>query len=77
MENLLNNEPVKRVNKFIEQIKNEGLDCSFCGTAESDVDFLVEGDKAYICDICVLKANDIVKESLIKVKSLNIYYFNV
>ena len=48
----------------IEQITNEILGCSFCGAVESDVDFLVEGDKAYICDVCVIKANEVVKENL-------------
>ncbi len=42
------------------------LDCSFCGTPEGDVDFLVEGDGVFICDVCVAKANDIVKENLHK-----------
>ena len=55
----------------IEKIEGEILDCSFCGTTEGEVDFLVEGDKAYICDICVAKASDIVKENLHK----NIYEF--
>ena len=50
----------------IDQIKNKTLDCSFCGNAEEDVDFLVEGDKAYICDICVARASDIVKENFHK-----------
>ncbi len=42
------------------------LDCSFCGSSEGDVDFLVEGDGVFICDVCVNKANDIVKENLRK-----------
>ncbi len=42
------------------------LDCSFCGSSEGDVDFLVEGDGVFICDICVAKANDVVKENLRK-----------
>ena len=49
-----------------EQINSIKLDCSFCGTAESDVDFLVEGENAYICDSCVAKASDIVKSNLNK-----------
>jgi len=39
------------------------LDCSFCGSSEGEVDFLVEGDGVFICDVCVTKANDIVKEN--------------
>ena len=52
-----------------EKIKENMLDCSFCGSAEGEVDFLVEGDDAYICDICVARASDIVKENFHK----NIY----
>ncbi len=55
----------------IDKIEGEILACSFCGTAEGEVDFLVEGDEAYICDICVAKASDIVKENFHK----NIYGF--
>jgi len=40
------------------------LDCSFCGSSEGEVDFLVEGDGVFICDVCVTKANDIVKENI-------------
>ena len=29
---------------------------------EKDVDFLVEGEGAYICDSCVAHASDIIKE---------------
>ncbi len=47
----------------MEKIKTKILNCSFCGTAEVDVDFMVEGDQAYICDICVFKANDIVNQN--------------
>ena len=52
-----------------EKIKEKMLDCSFCGSAEGEVDFLVEGDEAYICDVCVARASDIVKENFHK----NIY----
>ena len=36
------------------------LSCSFCASSEKDVNFLIEGDNAYICDICIDKANEIV-----------------
>ena len=52
-----------------EKIEEKMLDCSFCGSAEREVDFLVEGDEAYICDVCVARASDIVKENFHK----NIY----
>ena len=40
------------------------LSCSFCGSSEKDVNFLIEGDDAYICDVCIDKANEIVVEKL-------------
>ena len=49
-----------------ENIINETLICSFCGTAEREVDFLVEGENAFICDNCVARASDIVKENVYK-----------
>ena len=38
------------------------LECSFCGTHEKDVEVLVEGQDVYICDKCVISADEIVKE---------------
>ena len=52
-----------------EKIEEKMLDCSFCGSPGGEVDFLVEGDEAYICDVCVARASDIVKENFHK----NIY----
>ena len=43
--------------------KNEKLYCFFCGGKESEVNYLVEGDEAYICDLCVEKANVIITEN--------------
>ena len=40
--------------------------CSFCSSDEKEVDFLVEGENAYICDSCVARASDIVKENVYK-----------
>ena len=37
------------------------LVCSFCGVDENQVDFLVEGNDAYICDNCIARAGDVVK----------------
>ena len=50
-------------------IKNQNLICSFCSLSELDVDFLVEGEGVYICDKCVIKASEIVKENLKKTTS--------
>ncbi len=49
-----------------KNIIKEALICSFCGTEEREVDFLVEGENVYICDICVARASDIVKENVYK-----------
>ena len=50
----------KKFSKFLE--------CSFCGTHEKDVEILVEGEGVYICDKCVISADEIVKESKISVR---------
>jgi len=47
-------------------IKEQKLICSFCSLSELDVDFLVEGENVYICDKCVIKASEIVKENFKK-----------
>ena len=56
-------------------IKDQDLICSFCSVSELDVDFLVEGEGVYICDKCVVKASDIVKENFKKsIFNKNIYH---
>ena len=50
---------------------NDNLICSFCGSNESDVNFLVEGDNAFICDVCIDKANEIVIEKLAAISTEN------
>jgi len=47
----------------MKESKNKKLVCSFCGSNECDVRFLVEGEKAYICESCINKASQIVSES--------------
>ena len=39
------------------------LHCYFCGSKESEVNYLIEGDEAYICDYCVDKANLVINEN--------------
>ena len=53
-------------------IKDQNLICSFCSSSELDVDFLVEGEGVYICDKCVIKASEIVKENFKKNNSNSI-----
>ena len=39
------------------------LYCYFCGTKEKEVNYLIEGDEAFICDYCVDKANSVISEN--------------
>ena len=48
--------------KFSDNI----LICSFCSAHEKDVDILVEGETAYICDNCVNKAEQIINKKINK-----------
>tara|TARA_Y100001970_G_C14252377_1_gene872808 strand:- start:4272 stop:5498 length:1227 start_codon:yes stop_codon:yes gene_type:complete len=52
-------------------LKNKQLSCSFCGLIERDVEFLVEGEGAFICDVCVVKAEKIVNDNINKTKKVN------
>ena len=49
-----------------KKIDHKDLFCSFCGINEQEVDFLVEGDEVYICDNCIARASDVVKEKTYK-----------
>ena len=37
--------------------------CSFCGSEQEQVDILIEGDSAYICNNCILKSYTVVNDS--------------
>ena len=52
---------------------DNSLFCSFCGVDEKGVDFLVEGNDVYICDNCIARASDVVKEKAHK----EAYGFNI
>lgn len=52
--------------------KKESNDfCSFCGRSSDDVNLLISGISAHICDKCIEQAYHIVKESLSKSKNTN------
>ena len=34
-------------------MSKNNLYCYFCGSKEKAVDYLIEGDDAYICDLCL------------------------
>lgn len=44
--------------------KERGLTCSFCGRPSAETSILIPGMQAYICDHCVMQANQIVLEEL-------------
>jgi ATP-dependent Clp protease ATP-binding subunit ClpX len=44
--------------------KQINLTCSFCGSPEKDVNKLLTGERANICDTCVISANEILNEDL-------------
>ena len=44
--------------------KNQKLCCSFCGKSRSEVDKLIAGPNAYICNECVTISNKIINETV-------------
>ena len=47
------------------------LYCYFCGTKEKEVNYLIEGDEAFICDYCVDKANLVINDNNSKSKKVD------
>ena len=41
-----------------KSIDNEIIVCSFCDSPQDKLNFLVEGNNAFICDICIDKAKE-------------------
>tara|TARA_Y100001970_G_scaffold132575_1_gene163610 strand:- start:652 stop:1860 length:1209 start_codon:yes stop_codon:yes gene_type:complete len=39
-------------------VDSNNIICSFCGVSQDKTNFLVEGDNAFICDICITKAQE-------------------
>lgn len=39
---------------------NKYIFCSFCGCEQSDVNFMIHGDAAYICERCVQVCSDLL-----------------
>ena len=37
--------------------------CSFCGRSRNEVNLLISGENAFICDECAAQANKIVEEA--------------
>ena len=40
----------------INMNKEKIIVCSFCNSSQDKLDFLVEGNNAYICNMCIQKA---------------------
>ena len=48
------------------------ITCSFCGRTKKDVDLMISGINAHICNFCINQAQQILEEELkIKGKSSN------
>jgi ATP-dependent Clp protease ATP-binding subunit ClpX len=43
-------------------MKDSDNNCSFCGRNKKEVNLLISGQNAQICDMCVAQANDIINE---------------
>ena len=41
-----------------KKLQKSLIKCSFCGSSQNEIDFLVEGDDVFICDLCIEKANE-------------------
>lgn len=65
---------VEKLRKELEDLRKiHPLYCSFCGRIESEAQFLIEGSpNIIICDICVSRCNDIIKEEMDKLKKREI-----
>tara|TARA_B110000263_G_C15286554_1_gene501093 strand:+ start:685 stop:1911 length:1227 start_codon:yes stop_codon:yes gene_type:complete len=44
-------------------MENKKILCSFCGSDQTKVDILIEGDSAYICNNCIIKSHSVINES--------------
>ena len=47
-----------------EDITIKQISCSFCGNLQSDVELLIEGDNAHICNLCIDKSKSIIQDNL-------------
>ena len=52
--------------------KEKIIVCSFCNSSQDKLDFLVEGNNAYICSMCIQKADKALKSNNKKISDFNI-----
>ena len=52
--------------------KEKIIVCSFCNSSQDKLDFLVEGNNAYICNMCIQKADKALESNNKKISDFNI-----
>ena len=52
--------------------KEKIIVCSFCNSSQDKLDFLVEGNNAYICNMCIQKADKALRSKNKKISDFNI-----
>ena len=52
--------------------KEKIIVCSFCNSSQDKLDFLVEGNNAYICNMCIQKADKALRSNNKKISDFNI-----
>ena len=52
--------------------KEKIIICSFCNSSQDKLDFLVEGNNAYICNMCIQKADKALRSNNKKILDFNI-----
>ena len=52
--------------------KEKIIACSFCNSSQDKLDFLVEGNNAYICNMCIQKADKALRSNNKKISDFNI-----
>ena len=46
----------------MKKTSKEEIFCSFCESSQDDINLLIEGNEVYICDLCIVKASDVISE---------------
>ena len=47
----------------MKKTNKEEIFCSFCESSQDDINLLIEGNEVYICDLCIVKASDVISEN--------------
>ena len=55
-------EPSAAIDKILADAKNGTLRCSFCGKSQNEVQKLIAGSEAYICNKCIDICNEIIAD---------------